>query len=75
MWPASQPVPIAVVHVHDVLYIKEGGAWKMHISDYLKLRLDPAEINQRLQANGLSISQQMTKKGMIIVVASKPADT
>jgi len=64
-----------VVHVHDVLYIKEGGAWKMHISDYLKLRLDPAEINQRLQTNGLSISQQMTKKGMIVVVATKPADT
>ena len=64
-----------VVHVHDVLYIKEGGAWKMHISDYLKLRLDPAEINQRLQANGLGISQQMTTKGMIVVVAIKPADT
>ncbi len=64
-----------VVHVHDVLYIKEGGAWKMHISDYLKLRLDPAEINQRLQANGLNISQHMTRKGMIVVVANKPADT
>ena len=64
-----------VVHVHDVLYVKEGGAWKMHISDYLKLRLDPAEINQRLQANGLGIRQQMTEKGMIVVVATKSADT
>jgi SAM-dependent methyltransferase len=64
-----------VVHVHDLLYIKEGGAWKMHISDYLKLRLDPAEINQRLQVNGLNIIQQMTKNGMIVVVATKPADT
>jgi hypothetical protein len=58
-----------------VLYIKEGGAWKMHISDYLKLRLDPAQINQRLQENGLNISQQMTKKGMIYVVATRPGDT
>jgi len=62
-----------VVHVHDMLYVKQGGAWKMHISDYLKLRLDTAEINQRLQANGLDISQQLTEKGMIVVVATKPA--
>jgi len=60
-----------VVHVHDVLHIKEDGAWKMHISDYLKLRLDTSEINHRLQANGLDISQQMTEKGMIYVVATK----
>lgn len=65
----------AVVHVHDVLYRKEDGTWKMHISDYLKLRLDTAEINQRLQANGLDISQQLTEKGMIVVVATKPAAT
>ncbi len=64
-----------VVHVHDMLYAKEGGAWKMHISDYLKLRLDTAKINQRLQANGLDISQQLTEKGMIVVVATKPAAT
>jgi SAM-dependent methyltransferase len=64
-----------VVHVHDMLYVKEDGAWKMHISDYLKLRLDSVEINQRLQANGLDISQQLTEKGMIVVVATKPAAT
>jgi SAM-dependent methyltransferase len=63
-----------VVHVHDVLYVKENGVWNMHISDYLKLRLDTAEINKRLQANGLNIIQQMTEKGMIYVVASRPAD-
>jgi len=62
-----------VVHVHDVLYTKAGGAWKLHVSDYLKLRLDPAEINRRLLANGLEISRQSTSEGMIHVVASKPA--
>ena len=45
----------------------------MQVSDYLKLRLDPAEINQRLTANGLDISQQLTVNGMVVVVASKPA--
>ena len=63
-----------VVHVHDVLYTKESGQWALHISDYLKLRLDTAEINHRLQMNGLEISQQMTQRGMIYVVATKPTD-
>lgn len=63
-----------VVHVHDVLYTKESGEWKLHISDYLKLRLDAAEINRRLQANGLDIRQRTTEKGMIVVVAIRPAD-
>lgn len=63
-----------VVHVHDVLHIKQEGAWKMHISDYLKQRLDTAEINRRLRANGLDIKQQMTDKGMIYVVATKAGD-
>jgi SAM-dependent methyltransferase len=64
-----------VVHVHDVLHIKEDGAWNMRISDYLKLRLDTAEVNKRLQANGLEISQQTTEKGMIYVVATRPTNT
>lgn len=60
-----------VVHVHDVLYTKETGEWKLHISDYLKLRLDTAAINGHLQAKGFHISQQFTDKGMIYVVANK----
>jgi SAM-dependent methyltransferase len=63
-----------VVHVHDVLYRKESGEWTLHVSDYLKLRLDTAEINGRLQTNGLDISQQMTERGMIYVIATRPAD-
>ncbi len=62
------------VHVHDVLYTKENGEWTLHISDYLKLRLDTAKINSRLQANGLNISQQLTEHGMICVIATRPAD-
>jgi SAM-dependent methyltransferase len=63
-----------IVHVHDLLYRKEDGAWRLHVSDYLKLRLDTAAINLHLQANGLEIRQQMTVRGMIYVVAGKPAD-
>lgn len=63
------------VHVHDVLYTKEDGEWTLHISDYLKLRLDTAKINARLAANGLNIDQQLTERGMLHVIASKPAGT
>lgn len=62
-----------VVHVHDVLYTKQTGEWELHISDYLKLRLDTAAINGHLQAKGLDISQQFRERGMIYVVATKPA--
>lgn len=63
----------SVVHVHDVLYRKEVGKWAMHVSDYLKLRLDTAVINLRLQANGLEIREELIERGMIYVVATKPA--
>jgi len=63
-----------IVHVHDVLYRKEDGDWTFHVSDYLKLRLDTAALNLHIQANGLEICQQMTVRGMIYVVASKPAN-
>lgn len=61
------------VHVHDVLYTRKRGKWTFHISDYLKLRLDTVAVNGHLQANGLRISQQMTERGLIYVVATKPA--
>ena len=64
-----------VVHVHDVLYKKQRGEWQLRISDYLKLRLDTAGINERLVANGLEIRQQATVKGMLYAVAIKPAGT
>lgn len=63
-----------VVHVHDVLYTREDGAWQLKISDYLKLRLDTGKINRRLAANGLEISRQTTVNGMIHVAAIKTVD-
>lgn len=61
------------VHVHDVLYTRRFGRWTFHISDYVKLRLDTIALNGHLQANGLRICQQMNERGMIYVVATKPA--
>jgi len=61
-----------VVHVHDVLYKKEHGTWKMGISDYLKLRLDCREINLELGRNGLDVGTTMNRNGMLVTVATKP---
>ncbi len=63
-----------VVHVHDVLYTRDRGEWRLQISDYLKLRLDTAAINGHLQSKGLTIDRQFSERGMIHVKASKPAD-
>lgn len=62
-----------VVHVHDVLHRKVDGAWQLTISDYLKLRLDTAVLNQQLTAAGLTIDSESEFEGMLVVVAGKPA--
>lgn len=60
-----------VVHVHDVLHQKQGDEWHMKISDYLKLRLDSADLDDRLRAYGLTIRSRAIVDGMITVVAEK----
>lgn len=61
-----------VVHVHDVLYRKQGDEWRMKISDYLKLRLDSADLDRQLESHGLVINSRSTVDGMITVVAENP---
>ncbi len=61
-----------VVHVHDVLHQKQGDEWRMKISDYLKLRLDTAGLDEQLTANGLFILDRSVVDGMITVTAQKP---
>lgn len=62
-----------VVHVHDVLYRKVAGNWQLSISDYLKLRLDAAEINRRLVDAGLAVDASIEHDDMLVTVAKKPA--
>ncbi|MDH5344947.1 MAG: class I SAM-dependent methyltransferase [Gammaproteobacteria bacterium] len=62
-----------VVHVHDILHSKAGGAWEMTVSDYLKLRLDRAAVDARLMAGGLGIRARMLADGMIVGIADKLA--
>jgi len=61
-----------VVHVHDVLHRKRDDGWHMKISDYLKLRLDTADLDNQLVGHGLTIRDRSTVDGMITVTAEKP---
>jgi SAM-dependent methyltransferase len=61
-----------VVHVHDVLHQKQGNEWHMKISDYLKLRLNTADLDEQLVGHGLVILDRSIVDGMITVTAQKP---
>lgn len=63
------------VHVHDILYRKRDGKWAMEVSDYQKLRLDTARINQRLEGNGLEVLSVAPCDGMLTVVATRPGES
>jgi SAM-dependent methyltransferase len=61
------------VHVHDILHRKVDGEWRMTISDYRKLRLDSARLDERLRAGGLSMAARTRVDGMIVGIAEKPS--
>ena len=60
------------MHVHDILWQRGDDDWKMHISDYRKLRLDSETINRRLEAGGLRITARSMLDGMLVTVAEAP---
>jgi SAM-dependent methyltransferase len=59
------------VHVHDILHKKVNGVWTMRVSDYFKLRLSVAEVNDELRRNGLEILSEENRDGMLVVAACK----
>jgi len=57
------------VNVYDVLQERTEAGWKMSVSDYPKLRLDPAWVVAELEAQGLTVRQDRAGNGMIRIVA------
>ncbi len=57
------------VRVYDILQERQESAWHLAVSDYPKLRLDPAWVSAELAAQGLTVQQDTTKNGMIRVIA------
>jgi 2-polyprenyl-3-methyl-5-hydroxy-6-metoxy-1,4-benzoquinol methylase len=60
------------VTVHDLLHQREGGSWRLGVSSYLKLRLAPQWVAERLSSLGLSVRRDAGPAGMVRMTARKP---
>ena len=60
------------VTVHDLLYQRDGGSWRLHAGSYRKLRLAPQWVGQQLNSLGLAVERDTVPGGMVRVVARKP---
>jgi SAM-dependent methyltransferase len=58
------------VWVHDVLHERDGDTWRMRVSRYPKLRLDPAWLVRRLEGVELDVRREAGPRGMVRVVAT-----
>jgi SAM-dependent methyltransferase len=59
------------VTVHDLLHERAGDEWRLSVSSYPKLRLDPRWVVARLESHGLVAQQETGRGGMVRVVACR----
>ena len=57
------------VLVHDLLHVRDGSEWKMKVSAYPKLRLDPAWIWEFLEELDMETTVEKGPRGMVRVIA------
>jgi len=60
-----------VVQVHDLVHIREDGAWRLAKSCYPKLRLAVDEVRRQLAQAGLHVYAAEQVRGMSILAAQK----
>ena len=61
------------IEVHDILHARVDGEWRLHVSQYQKLRLDYRLVIGFLQDRGMAVDSLPGKDGMIVIKATKPA--
>jgi SAM-dependent methyltransferase len=59
------------VDVHDMLHERDGEAWRLKVSTYRKLRLDPQWISASLRERGFAARTEAGLAGMIRIIAAK----
>jgi len=59
------------VTVYDILQERAEAGWRQSVSNYPKLRLDPAWIITLLEAHGLTVQQDKTSSGMVRLAARR----
>jgi SAM-dependent methyltransferase len=60
------------VKVHDLVYRRNQGEWKLHKSWYRKLRIPMDWVVEQLEKAGFSISVCNNINGLITIIAAKP---
>ena len=60
-----------VVSIHDILYRKLDGEWKLDISEYDKIKVVPDKVLSQLQQHGMT-AERLDYNGMIVIQATKP---
>jgi SAM-dependent methyltransferase len=59
------------VDVHDMLHERDGDGWRLRVSTYRKLKLDPQWISASFRDRGFSVRTEPGLAGMIRLVAAK----
>jgi 2-polyprenyl-3-methyl-5-hydroxy-6-metoxy-1,4-benzoquinol methylase len=59
------------VTVYDILQERAEPNWRLSVSSYPKLRLDPVWVVENLEALGTSVQQDVTTNGMVRISARK----
>jgi SAM-dependent methyltransferase len=63
----------ATVLVHDLVHERGAAGWRLSVSSYPKLRLDPQAVVARLASAGLLVHRDSGPGGMARIVARRPA--
>jgi len=60
------------VTVHDLLHERDGAQWRLSVSSYQKLRLDPGWVRDALMQLGLEVTESTTPSRMVRLMARRP---
>jgi hypothetical protein len=55
--------------VHDIVHERDGSKWRMKVSSYPKLRLEPDAVVSMLQRAGLAPTLAAGSRGMVAITA------
>lgn len=58
--------------VHDIVHSKTGGAWRMAVSSYQKIRLAPSRVTDQIAAAQLARVRNTAENGLVTLVAQRP---
>ena len=61
-----------VVNINDILYRKVDGEWRLEVSEYNKIKVDPRDLLEQLSRHGMH-TRQLDDDGMIVIQAEKTA--